>query len=123
MLSLRFQRVGKKHQPSFRLVVAEKRSKLNGPPIERLGFYDPILKKYNLNKKRINYWLGVGAKPTTTVHNLLVKANIIVGPKVKIKVKSNKENEKTSMIATRPESPSLRKEPSAESLSETPIGE
>lgn len=91
MLSLRFQRVGKKHQPSFRLVVAEKRSKLNGPPVERLGFYDPLSKNYNLNKERINYWLSVGAKPTTSVHNLLVKAGILKGPKIKVKIRKSKE--------------------------------
>lgn len=99
MLSLRFQRVGKKHQPSFRLVVAEKRSKLNGPSIERLGFYNPLFKKYNLNKERINYWLKVGAKPTATVHNLLVKAGLIAGPKVKIKIKSNKKESENSSVS------------------------
>ena len=39
MLAIKLQKIGKKHQPSFRLVIAEKRSKLGGPPVEDLGFY------------------------------------------------------------------------------------
>jgi small subunit ribosomal protein S16 len=88
MLSLRLQRIGKKHQPSYRLVVAEKRSKLNSPPVEDLGSYNPFSKKASFNKERVLYWLKVGAQPTVTVHNLLVREGILNAPKIKINIKS-----------------------------------
>ncbi len=45
MLMLKLKRIGKKHQPSFRIVVAEGRSKLGGPPVEDLGSYNAFTKK------------------------------------------------------------------------------
>ncbi len=45
MLAIKLQRGGKKHQPSYRLVVAEKRSKMAAPPVEDLGTYNPFTKK------------------------------------------------------------------------------
>lgn len=91
MLAIKLQRVGKKHQPSYRLVVAEKRSKLNAPPVEDLGSYNPLIKKANFASGRVFYWIKTGARPTATVHNLLVKEGILSAPKVKIKVKGKRD--------------------------------
>lgn len=96
MLIIRFQRVGRRHQPSYRLVVAEKRSKLGGPPAEDFGFYNPFSKKAEIKKERAEHWLKIGAKPTATVHNLLVKQGIVSGPKAKIKIKIKKETSPVS---------------------------
>ena len=79
MLAIKLQRIGKKHQPSYRLVVAEKKSKMAGPPIEDLGSYNTFTKKSTINKDRVSYWFGVGARPTVTVHNFLVKEGIVKG--------------------------------------------
>jgi len=87
MLSIRLNRIGKKHQPSYRLVVSERRSKIGGIPAEDLGFYNPFTKAAGFNKERVQYWLGIGAKPTVTVHNLLVKQGIIDGEKIKLAIK------------------------------------
>lgn len=87
MLAIKLQRVGRKHQPSYRVVVAEKRSKLGGPPVEQIGSYDPSTKEASIDKNRTDYWLLVGAKPTASIHNLLVKQGIISGPKIAIKIK------------------------------------
>lgn len=87
MLTIKFQRVGKKHQPGYRIVIAEKRSKLGGPPVEQLGFYDPKTKKASLDGERTKYWLKTGAKPTASVHNLLVKQGAISGAKIQVKMK------------------------------------
>ncbi|MDP3948762.1 MAG: 30S ribosomal protein S16 [bacterium] len=86
MLVIRLQRVGRRHQPSYRLVVSERRSKLGGPPVEDLGSYNPFSKTIAFKQERINHWLGTGAKPTVTVHNLLVKQGIVGGPKIKISI-------------------------------------
>lgn len=90
MLAIKLQRIGRKHQPSYRLVVAEKRSKLNSPPVEDLGSWNPFSKKANFKSERILHWIKLGAQPTATVHNLLVRENIINAPKIKIKVKAKK---------------------------------
>lgn len=90
MLVIRLQRIGKKHQPSFRIVVSERRSKLGGPPVEDLGAYNPQTKAMAVDKEKVAHWIKVGAKATPTVHNLLVKAGAIVGPKVAIKIKKPK---------------------------------
>ena len=87
MLAIKLQRVGKKHQPGYRLVVAERRSKMAAPPVEDLGSYSPKTKLAHVNAERASYWLGVGAQPTTTVHNLLVKQGVLKSPKIQMKFK------------------------------------
>lgn len=86
MLVIRLQRVGRRHQPSYRLVVSERRSKLGGPPVEDLGSYNPFSKTAAFKQERINHWIGIGAKPTVTVHNLLIKQGFVGGPKIKISI-------------------------------------
>ncbi len=70
-VKLRFQLVGKKNRPAFRLVAIESRKARDGAFIENLGFYDPYTaddkKKLRINKERAEYWLGVGASPSQTV--------------------------------------------------------
>ncbi len=87
MLAIKLQRIGKKHQPSYRVVVADRRSKLNAPPVEDLGSYSVSTKAANLKKDRIAYWMKVGAEPTTTMWNLLVREGVISGAKRKIAMK------------------------------------
>lgn len=87
MLAIKLQRVGKKHQPGYRLVVAESRSKMAAPPVEDLGSYSTVTKQAHLNAERVSYWLGVGAQPTVTVHNLLVKQGVVKSPKIQMKFK------------------------------------
>jgi len=98
MLSIRFLRVGKKHQPSYKIVVVDKkRSPKSGKFTEQLGFYNPITKEKAVNKERVEYWLSQGAQPSDTVYNLLVKEGIIKGEKISVhskklsKKKSTKE--------------------------------
>jgi small subunit ribosomal protein S16 len=65
--------MGAKGKPYYRLVVKEKRSKRDGKYIENLGTYDPMANPaaVKLNHERIQYWIGVGAKPTETVASLI----------------------------------------------------
>ncbi len=90
MLAIKLQRVGKKHQPSYRLVVAEKRSKMAGPPVEDLGAYNPFTKNATFNKDRALHWMKMGAQPTLTVHNLLAEKGILTAPKKVVKMKAKK---------------------------------
>src|SRR4051812_10757139 len=86
MLAIKLQRIGKKHQPSYRLVVAEKKSKMAAPPVEDLGAYNPRTKATTFKKDRVAHWVKMGAQPTTTVHNLLIKEGAITGDKLAVKM-------------------------------------
>ena len=73
MLAIRLKIVGKKHARSFRLVVQEKRSKLQGKFIEDLGWYSPHTNSSDINLERARYWINQGAKPTLTAQMVLRK--------------------------------------------------
>ncbi|MEI6296114.1 MAG: 30S ribosomal protein S16 [bacterium] len=78
MLMIRLQRVGKKHDPSFRVLLTDsKNSTKSGKFIEVLGHYDARGGKTQLNKDRITHWLSVGAKTSVTLHNLLVRNKVV----------------------------------------------
>jgi len=98
MLAIKLKRIGKKHQASFRVIVQEKRTKLNGRFVEDLGWLNPKSHDFNLKKERISYWLGVGAKPTPTVHNLFVRGGVIRAKKIPVhkKPKMNRDFTKTA---------------------------
>ncbi len=95
MLKIRLTRRGKKNRAFFRIVVAEAAALIKGRFIEIVGFLDPVEKKASLKEERIKYWLGHGAKPSDTVHNLLVEHKIIVGPKIKKFGYKKKKGEET----------------------------
>lgn len=73
MLMIRLSRVGKKKQPSYRVVVIEKTRPRNGRFVEIVGTYNPLKKPaaVQLNAERIKYWLGCGAQPSDTVRSFL----------------------------------------------------
>jgi small subunit ribosomal protein S16 len=77
MLKLRLKRIGRKGSPSYRLVIMENTCRRDGRPIEELGYYDPISKKYKFDTDKIQKWLSYGVKPTKTALSLLKKAKII----------------------------------------------
>ena len=84
MLAIKLERIGKKHQAAFRLIVDEKKHRLGGKKVEDLGWYNPRSDKFELKKERVQYWIKVGAKPTDTAHNLLIGAGIIEGKKIPV---------------------------------------
>ena len=75
MLSIRMTRVGSKKKPFFRVVVTEARAKRESEFIETLGTYNPRVKpaKVELDKGRVQHWLGKGARPSDSVRTLLAK--------------------------------------------------
>ncbi|MFH7882612.1 MAG: 30S ribosomal protein S16 [Candidatus Aenigmatarchaeota archaeon] len=97
MLVIRFQPVGKKHQKIFRIVLQEKRSKLSGKIIAKLGWWDPRKKEGEFDKERINFYITNGADVSDSVWNLLIKKRIIKGKKRPISVKT-KSKEESSLV-------------------------
>ena len=77
MLKLRLKRMGRKKQPTYRLVIMENTSRRDGRPVEELGYYNPLTKESFFDIEKIRKWLSYGAKPTQTVQDLLRKADII----------------------------------------------
>ncbi len=83
MLKIRLQRVGRKNDPSFRIVVTERTTaaKKPGSFLEILGNYDPRKDAHTIDAARVKYWMERGAQSSGTVHNLLITAKIISGKK------------------------------------------
>jgi len=75
MVKLRLTRVGKRKQPSYRLVAANSRAPRDGRFIEILGHYNPMVEPATLvlKEERIMDWLNKGAQPTEAMKRLLVR--------------------------------------------------
>lgn len=73
MVKLRLMRMGKKKQPTYRVVVADSRSPRDGRFIEIIGHYDPRQEPslVNIENDKAVAWLRKGAQPTETVRRLL----------------------------------------------------
>lgn len=78
MLMMRLQRVGRKNDASFRIVVTDKRT---GPKsdrhVDRLGSYNPKLNHVQLDAAKAKEWLAKGVQPSDTLHNILVSQKVI----------------------------------------------
>lgn len=75
-LKIRLTRIGSTHNPIYRVVVAETRSRRDGDPVEQVGHYNPRAKGQQIKIDFTKYesWIKKGAKATDTVHSLYKKA-------------------------------------------------
>lgn len=107
MLTIRLQRVGRKNDPSFRVILVEsKRSAKTGNFQELLGSYDSRTNRTELKGERIKHWISMGATVSDTLHNLLVTNKIIEGKKINVlprKSPPKKEEEEVKEVAAAPE--------------------
>ena len=87
MLKIKLAPRGKKHQITYRIVIAEDRSKINGTVIDDIGFYTPQTETFEINKEKLAQWQKNGAQLTLGVDKLL---NPDKHPRVK-KVKTEKK--------------------------------
>lgn len=85
MLKIRLQRIGRRHDPQFRVVVTEHTSApKSGNFIEIVGTYNAKSGDLSLKADRIEHWLSVGAQPSDTVRNFLIDQKILSGKKVNV---------------------------------------
>jgi small subunit ribosomal protein S16 len=79
MVSIRLRRVGAKHKPIYRILVADKRSPRDGAFIETIGHYNPLTNPatFDINEEKALEWLNRGAQPTDTVKSLLRKSGML----------------------------------------------
>ncbi len=78
MVVIRLSRGGAKKRPYYNVVVTDSHRRRDGNFIERLGFYNPTApegtESLRINKERVAYWQGVGAKLSDTVAKLIKNA-------------------------------------------------
>ncbi|OHA94731.1 MAG: 30S ribosomal protein S16 [Candidatus Zambryskibacteria bacterium RIFCSPHIGHO2_12_FULL_38_34] len=99
---IRLQRVGRKHEPVFRLVLTDSK---NGPKsgkfLEILGSYDARRgEKAEFNIERVKHLMKDGAQLSDTVNNLLVKRKIIIGKKMNVLSKKSTRVPVETKVAT-----------------------
>ena len=117
MLKIRLQRVGRKHEPVFRLVLTDsKNGPKSGKYLEVLGSYDPRKenKAEQFNVTKIKEYISKGAKLSDTVHNFLISKKVIEGKKI---------NTLPKRTPIKKEVPADSKEVKAEVKTEAPVAE
>src|SRR5450432_1379027 len=82
MIKIRLARGGAKKRPYYSIVVADSHSPRDGRFIEKVGTYNPLLKKDDPNRvvlkvERIAEWMSKGAQPTDRVARELGKLDIV----------------------------------------------
>ena len=117
-LSIRLSRGGAKKRPFYRIVVADSRAPRDGRFIEKLGTYNPMLNnddenRVTLKKERIEYWLGVGAKPSTRVHRFLANVGILEPLPIPKQTKKDQPKAKAQELIREKEE-KVKKEPEGE---------
>ena len=80
-LKIRLARAGTKKRPYYAIVVADSRNPRDGRFIEKVGTYDPLLKRddekrVQYKEDRVKHWLSVGALPTDRVLRFLDAAGL-----------------------------------------------
>jgi small subunit ribosomal protein S16 len=75
MVAIRLRRAGSKKRPFFRVVVTDSRSARDSSFVEILGHYNPRTKPavVQVDKERVDYWLGRGARPSDSVRTLMAR--------------------------------------------------
>ncbi len=99
MLRIRLRRTGKKHQPHYRIVVAEHTAPVTGKYVSVVGHYNPRSKELVVNETEVTRWLDQGAQPSNTIAKLLTKQGV---------------SHKQIKIHLRPVRPGKHEEPAAE---------
>src|SRR3989344_1238498 len=116
MLMIRLQRIGKRGQAYFRVVVLEHTTRPKGKYLELLGTYNPHQKEFKVQKDRIEYWVSKGAQVSPTANNLLVNYKVWDKPKVQ----SWKPKKKPT---TNDQQPTTKKEIPVETVAEQKLAE
>ena len=78
-VKIRLRRMGEKHAPFYRVIVADERSPRDGRFIEEIGTYNPLAEpsEVKIDAEKANQWIKNGAQPTDTVKSLFKKNGIM----------------------------------------------
>ena len=96
MVVIRLARVGTKHDPKYRITVADSRKYVTGKFIEVLGTYIPTpmgkQTKVTLNVEKAKEWLTKGAQPSETVRHVLKLGGLTLPARKKSPSKTKNKN-------------------------------
>ena len=101
MVRIRLTRVGLKGQPSYRIIVTDKRNARDSKPLETIGWYNPRTQPSSevVDEDRALYWLSVGAQPSDSVNRIFSRlgtldrfARLKDGEDIEALVKEAEEN-------------------------------
>ena len=82
MLKMRLQRIGRKNDPAFRVVVTDSRNAAKrGTNIDLIGSYNPKMGTFLIDAEKAKKWISQGVQVSDTVHNFLVSEKVIEGKK------------------------------------------
>src|SRR5687767_3629598 len=73
MVVIRMRKMGSKKRPFFRVIVTDSRTARDSSVVEIVGHYNPRSKpaKVDINRERIDHWVGKGAQLSDTVRTLM----------------------------------------------------
>ena len=95
MLKIRLQRIGRKNDAHFRIIVTEHQHKVKtGKFTELVGNYNVKKGESVIEADRVKHWISMGAQPTDTVHNMLVAKGIVEGKKKNVLPKKSVSKKK-----------------------------
>jgi small subunit ribosomal protein S16 len=79
MVKIRLMRVGKRKQPSYRIVVMEETDKQGGRALAAIGHYDPLSQseEVTVDTEAALAWLRQGAQPSPAARQLLAKSGVL----------------------------------------------
>ena len=81
MVRIRLMRMGKKHRPFYRIVVADARSPRDGKFLDIIGYYDPLKEppEIKIDEEKLKEWIRKGAQPTSQAKWAIRKAGVKLG--------------------------------------------
>ncbi len=79
---MRLQRIGRKNDPSYRVIVTDSRNAAKrGKNVDLIGSYSPKAGVFQIDGEKAKHWISKGVQVSDTVHNFLVTQKIIEGKK------------------------------------------
>ncbi len=82
MLKMRLQRIGRKNNPAYRVIVTDSRNAAKrGTNVDLIGSYNPKLGIFEIDGEKAKYWISKGVQVSDTVHNFLVTKKVIEAKK------------------------------------------
>jgi small subunit ribosomal protein S16 len=79
MLRIRLKRVGKRNQPSYRVVVADSRKPRDGAFVDQIGHYNPRVDppEIVIDNEKAKKWIDNGAQPSDAVRRMLESVDVL----------------------------------------------
>ena len=121
MLKIRLRRIGRIHEPFYRIVVTEDKSPVQGKFIAQIGHYDPKTKEIVLKQDEATQWMNKGAKPSNTVAKLMKKEKMTHKSIVVVQTKKTVIKEEVKTAEPKAEKAQAVEEATEEITEETPV--